>query len=396
MSRSSLVRAALGALVCGLIAWQPVGAYANPSADPTTAWPVASQPATTQDDAQTFDNQPIVSDAQTQVVAQGAGGSRPKHRPLWRKGWEYTLDFAIAYPFGNTGMPSGTNLPGTMDVIARYGTSWNNRIVAGYYGLSEYPTGFSTGTVPLYLQGAATPIGAAPLSTNNAVVNNAIFIAHFDQIFWTKLGDTDLPLIISPTYTKRWGTIAGGTDYLPVEINGLPYTEHYRTGSYYAIALTFPVPVLTQPKYHVITTYTIGPQWTTGVTGANAVNTAQLVQVLHTLWHPTPQIQIDLVPTLYPNYLPTDIWPQHYFAIQYAAAYSFARDDKPWQKFNPFIQAAIFMGGAMNAQAYGITGLYCQALPCTNPASLNPSLGGNHAATFLLKFGIGRPDIIPL
>jgi len=103
-----------------------------------------------------------------------------------------------------------------------------------------------------------------------------------------------------------------------------------------------------------------------------------------------------LQPSLYPNYLPTDIWPQHYLTMIYAASYSFARDDKPWQKLNPFIQGVISMGGAMNVSPYGITGLYCQALPCTASSSLYPSLGGNHAAQFQLKVGIGRPDIIPL
>lgn len=401
MSRSSTVRAALGALACCLFAWQPSVAFASSSGDSAVAWPIATTPTTTPpttDDA-------FVLATDSQQVAQGGGApSRPKHLPLWRNGWDYTLDFSIAKPFGNTGIPSGTSLPGNMDVIARYGFGTNSRFVAAYYGLQEYPTGFSTGTVPLYLQGVATPIAAASLSSNNAVVNNAIFVAHYDQIFWTKLMGEDFPLILSPTYTHRWGMIGGGTDFLPVEEQGLPYVLHYRTGQFWALGLTFPVPFLTQPKEGLFTVYTIGPQWTAGRVGANAVNTAQTVQILHMIWHPNwmRQLQFDFEPSLYPNYLPTDIWPQHYLTMVYSVAYSFGPHvlDRyglyQTQHILPFIQATISMGGAMNQSQFGITALYCQALPCTSPATLYPALGGNHAAQFQLKLGIGHPDIIPL
>src|SRR5579872_3265303 len=100
MSRSSLVRAALGALVCGLVAWQPGVARANPSTDSAVAWPIAS--ASTPVSSQSDQDAPIVSDAATQQIAQGQGTAPPRHVPLWRNGWDYTLDFSIAQPFGNT------------------------------------------------------------------------------------------------------------------------------------------------------------------------------------------------------------------------------------------------------------------------------------------------------
>ncbi|MBV8424484.1 MAG: hypothetical protein JO349_04785 [Candidatus Eremiobacteraeota bacterium] len=395
MSRSSIVRAALGALVCCVLAWQPIVACASPSGDSTTSWPIATTPASSTD----------ANAADPFVVAQSSGmPQRPKHIPLWKNGWDYTLDFSIATPLGNTGIASGTSLPGNMDVIARYGFGINSRLVLGYYGLQEYPVGFSTGIVPVYLQGSANPIGTANLNINNAVVNNAIFTAHYDQVFWTKIMGEDFPLVLSPTYTHRWGTIGGGTDFLPVEEQGLPYVEHYRTGQFWALGLTFPLPFLTQPHLGLVTTYTIAPQWTAGRVGANAVNTAQTVQILHAIWHPTsmPQLQFDFEPSLYPNYLPTDIYPQHYLTAVYAVSYAFGKH--PVDRFLryrtehiiPFVQAVISMGGAINRNQFGITALYCQALPCTSPTTLSPSLGGNHAAQFQFKVGIGHPDVIPL
>jgi hypothetical protein len=110
-----------------------------------------------------------------------------------------------------------------------------------------------------------------------------------------------------------------------------------------------------------------------------------------------------LEPSLYPNILPTDKWPQHYLTMIYSVAYSLGRDK--YDRFHrptthniiPFVQATVSMGGAMNVSPYGISALYCQQLSATgcNPAAVVPQLGGNHAAQFQLKFGIGKPEIIP-
>ena len=161
------------------------------------------------------------------------------------------------------------------------------------------------------------------------------------------------------------------------------------------------LPLVTQPKLHVLTTYTIGPQWVRSSPGANQTYAPQLVQIMRMQWHPTTEIQIDLQPSLYPNLLPTDQWPQHYLTMIYSAAYSFGRQHydasgRETPQIVPFVQGTISMGGAMNVSPYGITALYCQALPCTSPSQLVPQLGGNHAAQFQLKLGIGRPDVIPL
>ena len=394
MSRSRLPRAILGVFFMVAFFAQPLAAAAD---NGSQAWPIApivSQPAPRLDDTQI-----VARSSDVTRMAQATTDSRPQRMPLWPAGLDYTVDLSMAWSFGNTGAPS-SGLPGGMDAILRYSFTPNDRLVIGYYDLQEYPVGFSSGIVPVYLQGVATPIATASLAANNATVQNHLIITHFDQVFWTKLAGQDFPLIFSPTYTHRWGAIGGGSDYLPVEINGLPYMEHYRTGDFFALGLTFPVPLLTQPKHHLLTTYSIGPQWVLSAPGANQTYAPQLVQILHMIWHPTPRVQIDLQPSLYPNILPTDQWPQHYLTMIYSAAYSFGRQDYDASGHEtnvvPFVQGTISMGGAINESPYGISALYCQALPCTSPSQLVPQLGGNHAAQFQLKFGIGRPDVIPL
>src|SRR5579884_3337601 len=142
MSYLSLMRSA--AVLCALLfALQPFIAVAGTT--PEQTWPIAAP--------------------QPERVAQGAPGSmRPGHIPLWPSGLEYTIDASFAWAMGNTGAPQGNGLPGGMDVIARWGFSPSSRLVIGYYDLQEYPAGFDVGTVPVYLQGVATPIGTQNLA----------------------------------------------------------------------------------------------------------------------------------------------------------------------------------------------------------------------------------------
>ncbi|MBV8602016.1 MAG: hypothetical protein JO359_10680, partial [Candidatus Eremiobacteraeota bacterium] len=364
----------------------------------TTEWPVdvtASQAQAAQSLA--TDRQTIVpSRAAADPSAEVAQAASPpmahaipyRHLiPLWRPGWEYTADMSIGAPFGATGKIKQYGLPGAGDVILKYGFSENSHLYIGYFGLNEYPIGFSTGVVPVYLQGVAVPIATQNLGTANppgfttplnAVTVNRIMISHYDQAFWiggmphSLVPGGQLPIVISPTYTQRWGSIAGGSDIVPIEIDGLPYYGiHWRTSSFLGLYATIPVPILTQFKYNLFTQYTIGPQWLTGLNGANVSNHAQLVQILRTTWKPKEQITVELEPSLYPNILPTDKWPQHYLTMQYSIAYSFGKDT--YDRFHrptshnliPFIQAMVSMGGAMNLSPYGINALYCQQLSAT-------------------------------
>jgi hypothetical protein len=343
------------------------------------------------------DDAPIVPSAER--VAQSGGTETGTARPkLWDLGWEYTADGSIAWPFGKTGQTSKFGLVGGADIIIKYALSPNNRFVVGYYDLQEYPVGFSSGVVPVFLQGVATPIGTQDLSAApgplNAAIKNRVMITHFDQTIWIK---QKLPVIISPTYTQRWGTVGGGTDLIPVEIDGLPQTLHFRTGSWIGLFASLPlccnnqdwIPGYRAPRASAV--YTIGPQWATGANGANVSNKAQLVQILLAKYHPLKQLEIFAEPSLYPNLLPTDKWPQHYFTAIYGGSYKFGTTQA-----SPFVQAVVSMGGAMNVSPYGVSALFCQQLPCTSLSQVVPAIGGNHAAQFQLKFGIGVPEVLPL
>ena len=72
-------------------------------------------------------------------------------------------------------------MSGGIDANLFYTFSRYQRLALGYYELQEYPIGFNTGIVPIYLQGIATPIGtqdlSAPPGPQNVMVKNRFFIA---------------------------------------------------------------------------------------------------------------------------------------------------------------------------------------------------------------------------
>ncbi|MBV8354213.1 MAG: hypothetical protein JO101_02765 [Candidatus Eremiobacteraeota bacterium] len=334
--------------------------------------------------------------AATQPVAAAPApaASSPRIVPkryVWRPGWDYTLDFSYAKALGNTGAPTAYGLPGGMDVVAKYRTR-NQELSVSYFDYQDYPVGFSSGVVPVYLQGLATPIAVQNLSSPpgpiNAAVKNKLLLSQFSNVFWIK---QMLPIIVGPYDLQRWGTIGGQTDLLPIEIDGFPYTMHYRTGQWYGVAVSIPFIAAPGSNPRLTAVYTIAPQWLANLAGANVSNHPQLVQIVQARYHPTHQVELFVEPSLYPNYLPTDKWPQHYFTFIWGGSYKFGT-----RLESPFIQAVVGMGGAMNISPYGITGLYCQQLPCTSSSQVVPSLGGLHAAQYQLKIGIGTPQIIPL
>ncbi len=100
-------------------------------------------------------------------VAQAApvgAEQAPLATPGLPRGLSYTLDLSSAYPLNATGK-SSVRLPGGLDGVLGYGFNRHFRVQAGYYQFQEYPTGFDSGVVPLYLQGLSAPIGAADLGT---------------------------------------------------------------------------------------------------------------------------------------------------------------------------------------------------------------------------------------
>src|SRR6185437_4806323 len=101
------------------------------------------------------------------VTQQPVGGAQQVGLPT---GFTYTLDFSVAKPMGNVGGMTAW-MPGGMDVVAGYGFNPTTRFVANYYELQHYPVGFNSGTVPLYLQGFANPIGSVDLGTQQPQIN---------------------------------------------------------------------------------------------------------------------------------------------------------------------------------------------------------------------------------
>ncbi|HEY9084730.1 MAG TPA: hypothetical protein VIN40_02115 [Candidatus Tyrphobacter sp.] len=308
-------------------------------------------------------------------------------------GFTYTLDVSLAYPFGDIGTYGKRWLPGGMDGVLGYGFTPTSRLVASYYEIQHWPVGFNSGTVPLYLQGFATPIGSANLGTTQPQLDPAtkdrFFLANFENLF--VLGDiagNAIPLVITPSYVARWSKIAQSptnNDVLPFEPTpgtSVPYYGvHWRTAQYYSVAFT--VPFLKTPKF--FGTFTIAPTWLVHTAGINGPNTAQLYQILYLEYTPTPTTTIFIEPQSSRDYLPLDPYPQH--IIDYFAGIS--------QRISRygFIQLVLNSGGPTNQGPYGIRALTCQQLPCA-PNQIVPTVGGLKATQLQLQIGIGSPSVI--
>lgn len=325
-------------------------------------------------------NQTIKAALHNQKVAQASTTAEEpqKHAPVGLPtGWFYSFDVSSAIPLGNTGAKH--RLPGGIDAVLGYGFSPTLHLQAGYYELSEYPVGFNTGKVPLYLQGVASPIGTADLSQAgaDAATKNKFQIYLAENL--VRIGK--LPLVITPTYIARTASIAGGSDVTTVELNGFPQQIQFRTANIQGLAFT--LPFLSTPK--MFGTYTAAPLWLVERNGINQTNKAQMLQILYLEYRPTKSTTIFFQPSRVPNYLPEDAYPQHLNALFYGVSQRITR--------NTFVQLTIETGTPTNLTTAGITSVTCQQLAPCNPV---PTTGGLHAAQIHLKFGIGSPTVIPL
>ncbi|HYZ14923.1 MAG TPA: hypothetical protein VE591_00930, partial [Candidatus Acidoferrum sp.] len=199
---------AMGAAVCALAALAPLPVRAD-VAEAQAAGLIAPANAALQHALRQ-----IKEDGQHVGQAGPVGiPERPLRRPGLPQGLTWTLDWNVGWPYGNVGF--NAHLPGGMDAVLGYGFSRTNRLQIGYYELSEYPVGFSNVTVPFYLQGFTGPgvnlPGASlpPMSTGNidVTVKNKLLTV-IDQNLFT-IGP--VPIVISPTYLSRSGTIGGHT-----------------------------------------------------------------------------------------------------------------------------------------------------------------------------------------
>jgi hypothetical protein len=323
---------------------------------------------------------PTADILRTSVVVPAATALRAT--PGLPTGFTYTLDASVAWSQGNTG--HGNGLPGGIDAIAGYGFTPRLRLQAGYYTFQEYPLGFDTGTVPVFVQGLSAPIGTQSLAAvpQDVTVVNHIFVANLQNL--VTIGR--LPIVISPTYIARTGSVGGHDDSQLLEINGFPQTVRLRTVEYELLAVTFPF--LSTPK--MFGTYTLAPQWNVNLNGANSTNHVQLFQLGYLEYRPTDRTTIFFQPSRLVNYLPPDPYPQHIVTFIYGASYKFTK--------HTFAQVVFSTGTPSNVSTLGVQSLTLQTIPSpANPLGVAaPSITGLKASQIQLQFGIGSPSVIPL
>ncbi len=314
---------------------------------------------------------------------------QPLSSPSLPQGFSYTLDTAFSYSLGKTG--SSNSLPGTWDAVLGYGFTRNIRAQVGYYQYPEYPIGFSTGTVPVYLQGTSSPISTANLNSpgqgfnTNAAIKNQILVTQL-QFLVPVAGKG--AIVISPTYVARWGTVGGHSDTTLImnPSTNLPTTVDTRTFQYYALAFT--VPLVSSPKFFV--TYTIAPQWLVRLNGLNQTNHPQLFQLGYAEYRPTSSSTVFFQPSLLQNYTPTDQYPEHIPTFIIGATQRIPKSPL-------YAQIQMGTGTPTNPpeKTLGVTSLTCQQLPCAQP-QVADRITGLKAATIQFMLGIGKPSVIPL
>ncbi|TAM89398.1 hypothetical protein EPN42_07525 [bacterium] len=317
--------------------------------------------------------QPRVAQASTTAEEQ------QKHNPVGLPtGWSYSVDVSSALALGNIGTTH--RLPGGFDAVVGYGFSPTSRLQGGYYELQEYPVGFNTGSVPLFVQGVANPISSVNLgSAGIDAATKSKFLILLDENL-VRIAHK-IPVVITPTYIARTASIAGGSDVINVEQNGVPRQILFRTAEVQGLAVT--LPFLASPK--MFGTITGAPFWLVNRNGANQTNKAQTFALLYLEYRPTNRTTLFVQPSLVPNYLPNDPYPQHLNAVFYGVSHMITK--------NSWMQLVVETGSPSNYPALGITSITCQQL---TPCSGVPTVSGLHATQIRLKFGIGTPSVIPL
>ena len=252
--------------------------------------------------------------------------------------------------------------------------------------MQEYPLGFDSGKVPVFLQGSRRrspcKISTPSRSTSRRRISSS---SRSCRICSSSASSAKLPipLIISPGYVSRTGGVAGGGDLQLVEINGFPQLVHFRTNQVKLVAVT--LPLVSSPK--VFASLTAAPAWNLNLNGANTTNHAQLLEVGYVEYRLDGKTTLFFQPSLAPSYLPADPYPQHLATFIYGIAHSFTK--------NTFVQSTISSGTPANRPDLGITSLTCQKLPCPQ-SEVAPAIGGLRATQVQVLFGIGTPSTIPL
>jgi hypothetical protein len=318
-------------------------------------------------------------------------------------GFTYTVDFSVAYPFGDIGTLGKHWLQGGLDAVVGYGLNPRQRVVAQYYELQHYPVGFNSGTRGLFLpsgfpptpgvnpscvdlsgQSSSTCTGINPQLNVTTKDKFALFL--FEQLFnLGKVAGHNVPIVITPTYVSRWSQIAasnGNGDVVPfVDLTGVPHTNiSTRTAQVYSLAVT--LPFLKTPK--MFGTFTAAPTWLVHTAGLNQQNHAQIYQILYLEYNPTNSTRIFFEPQSSRDYLPADFYAQHLNAYFLGVSQLVGKMG--------FIQLVLNSGGPSNYSPYGVKQLNCFSLPCSQ--NTLPMVGGLKATQLQLQFGIGSPSVI--
>jgi hypothetical protein len=351
-------------------------------------------------------------------------------------GLSYTADLNSTYSIGNTGYRAN-NLKGGLDASLYYAPQKYIRIFTGYYELSEYPVGFDTGTVPTYVSNAAAHFPVSPefpangrsycgafgpshvnligqlpncnvdlnnvifgsnkYFQNDASVQNRLFIASLQKIVYVA---GLVPIVISPTYVARQGSIGGSDDVFLAwdQQHGGYHTIHLRQAETKQVLLSLPF----ANSGKLFGVYSIGPQWNVNTNGNNETNHAQIFQVLDLRYFANPSTTFFFQPSQLKDYLPNDPYPQHIPTIILGGNHKLGGPKSPL-----FIQA-FYAGGVAVNPAYGNTGRlgvidvtcvsgYPNCVSFPNPRTNTAvTFGGFKATQFVLQVGLGTPSVIPL
>ena len=324
----------------------------------------------------------VLRDIMAQAVPVGTP-QRSLATPGLPRGISYTVDASIAFPYGQTG--SSANLPGGIDAVLGYGINRYHRLSAGYYEFQEYPFGFNTGTVPVYLQGLSAPVGTANLAGQpiDVATKNKILTLVSQNLF---LIGGKLPIIISPTYLTRTANVGGHGDTALVEINGFPQSVHLRSSQEYLVPLT--IPFLASPRF--FGTVTAAAQWNVNLNGANvAPNHAQIFELLYLEYRASRSTTFFAQPSRLVQYFAIDADPEYVPTLLFGVSHRFTK--------TTFVQLLGSTGGASNRKAPGITALTCQQIAVNGSCAVSaPEIGGLHASQVQIQFGIGAPSVVPL
>ncbi len=310
-------------------------------------------------------------------------------------GFTYTADASMAFPYGNIGTAKGQWLPGGVDLVAGYGFNPTSRFMVSMYQLQHYPYGFNSGTVPLYLQGFANPVGCVNLNNTsangcspqniNVTTKDTFLFFNYEKLFSIKFKNGRvLPIVVTPTYVSRWSKIGASTqndDTVPFAVNPpdgpLFFNTKTRSAQVWSLAVT--VPFLKTPK--MFGTFTVAPGWLNHPNGINGVNKAQLYQILYLEYTPNSKTKFFFEPQSSRDYLPTDPYAQHLFAYFLGVSRRLTK--------NTFVQLQLNSGGPSNETPYGVS-----AISCASITQCAPVVGGLKATQIQIQFGIGSPSVI--